>query len=152
MNCSSKSILTTLVTALAMSAGIVGCSSSNNGSTSSGGTDAGGGATFTQVYTTILQPTCSSCHSPAGGDKFLDFSSQATAYATLAGAPSGPACGTEGLSSHVVAGNAATSLLYEKVSESKPPCGSQMPLNGSPISEADQELIATWIDDGALNN
>jgi hypothetical protein len=30
--------------------------------------------------------------------------------------------------------------------------GSQMPLNAPPLSTADQELIAAWINTGALND
>ncbi len=64
---------------------------------------------------------------------------------------SGPACGGTA-AVRVVAGSAATSLLYEKVSEATPPCGAQMPLDLMPLSAGDQEKIENWINAGALND
>lgn len=52
----------------------------------------------------------------------------------------------------VVAGDAGTSLLFEKVSSNSPPVGARMPLDGAPLSDADIALIGDWIDEGAANN
>jgi hypothetical protein len=129
------------------------------GSSAAPPADAGGAidspastATFTQVYTTILQPTCSPCHHPGGEGSFQDFSSQSRAYAALVGVKAaGPACGLSG-ETRVVAGNASQSLLFQKVSESSPPCGSQMPLGGPPLSSAQVTLIEDWVNGGAAND
>jgi hypothetical protein len=131
------------------------------GSGSAQATDTGGAgdaavaaapATFTEIYATILQPTCSVCHTPGGIGAFQDFSSQSSAYAALVGVKaSGPSCGSSG-ETRVVAGNASQSLLFQKISEANPPCGSPMPLGGPPLSSAQTTLIEGWINAGALDD
>src|SRR5580704_8562125 len=137
----------------------VGCGGGGGGSSSSPGTDMGSvgaaaatPATFTEVYMTILQPTCSPCHKPGGVGSFQDFSSQSSAYTALVGVKaSGPSCGSSN-ETRVVPGNASQSLLFQKVSEANPPCGSQMPLGGPPLSSAQMTLVEAWINAGALND
>jgi hypothetical protein len=128
-------------------------SDSVNGSTAA--SDPGSAPTFTNVYSEIIGLDCTSCHIPGGKGSFLEMSTQATAYMNLVGVKAdGPSCGGSGLV-RVVAGDATASLLYEKVSESTPPCGSQMPLGCSGsvcLSLADQREIADWINGGALDN
>jgi hypothetical protein len=123
---------------------------------SSSSTPAGDGGigspTFTNVYTTVLEPNCSLHHATGAVDGFLTFETKANAYKTLVNVKaSGPNCGQSG-ETRVVPGSASTSLLYQKVSETTPPCGSQMPLNANPLSVADQQLIEDWINAGAPNN
>ena len=121
-------------------------------SVTTGGDAATAAATFTEVYAQILQPVCSSCHRPGGEGLFQDFSSQSAAYGALVGVKaSGPSCGTSG-DTRVVPGNASESLLFQKVSEATPPCGSPMPLGGPPLSSAQVTLIQDWINAGAPNN
>jgi hypothetical protein len=129
-----------------------GCSSSTSSSSSPGET----APTFTEVYNDVMVPNgCSSHHIATGPDDFLDMSTQANAYKNLVGVKAdGPKCGTSGLT-RVVAGNASESLMYEKVSEAKPPCGGQMPLGcsaSSCLSTSDQQEIQNWINAGAMNN
>jgi hypothetical protein len=125
-----------------------GCSSSSPSSSSSPAETA---PTFTEVYSDIVGPICSKCHNP-NGEKFLDMSTQANAYANLVGVKAdGPACGTSGLT-RVVAGNASASLMFEKVSEAKPPCGARMPFNETPLTSAQQSEIENWINAGAMND
>jgi hypothetical protein len=113
--------------------------------------DAAAPATFTAVYGEILEPTCSPCHRPGGEGAFQDFSSQPAAYAALVGVKAlGPSCGSSG-ETRVVPGNAAQSLLFQKVSETSPPCGSPMPLGGPPLQSAQVTLIEDWINAGAPN-
>ena len=116
------------------------------------GNAAGAPATFTAVYTEVLGPTCRTCHQPGGIGSFQDFSSQAVAYGALVGVKaSGPSCGSSG-QTRVVPGNASGSLLYQKVSESSPPCGAMMPLGGPPLTSAQVTLIEDWIKSGAQND
>lgn len=104
---------------------------------------------FAEVYTTILSPICTGCHSAAGGPSGrLDMGTQALAYANLVGKPAASgACGPSGLT-RVVANHASESLLYQKVSGTQT-CGVRMPRNQPPLSAANIELIRRWIDTGA---
>lgn len=133
----------------ACGSGSVSAQATNAGSAAD---NAGAPATFTEIYATILKPTCSECHRPDGIGSFQDFSSQSSAYTALVGVKaSGPSCGTSG-KTRVVAGNASQSLLFQKVSEANPPCGSQMPLGGPPIASAQMTLVENWINAGALDD
>ena len=133
---------------------LIACGSGSSAATGNGTAAAGDAtapATFTAVYTEILQPTCSPCHQPGGEGAFQDFSSQAAAYSALVGAKaSGPSCGSGG-AIRVVPGNASQSLLFQKVSEASLPCGSPMPLGGPPLPSAQVMLIEDWINAGAPN-
>ncbi|HXU64953.1 MAG TPA: hypothetical protein VN962_24815 [Polyangia bacterium] len=109
------------------------------GSGGSGGVKGTGGsggssgtATFTQIYTQILSVSCagSQCHNP-GSQKGISFSSQSTAYSAV--------------KSRVTAGNATGSSFYSTVnSGSMPPTGK--------LPAAQLQMIADWINAGALNN
>lgn len=52
----------------------------------------------------------------------------------------------------VVPGNSAASLLFQKLASDTPPVGVRMPRNASPLEQAQIDLFATWIDEGALDN
>jgi hypothetical protein len=109
-------------------------------------------ATFTEVYTTILQPTCSPCHNPSGEGPFQDFSSQSLAYAALVGVKaSGPSCDSSN-EERVVPGNASQSLLFQKISSQGPPCGAPMPLGAAPLLAPQVMLVEAWINAGALDD
>jgi hypothetical protein len=124
--------------------------------------------TFTNVYANVLSPRCISCHRPGGSGVnagMLDMSTQATAYANLVGVTSaGTGAGTSGVTCataalpRVAAGNAVGSLLFNKVNSklaaTLAACGSPMPLPGSAaaLTQAQVDLIAGWIDAGALND
>lgn len=91
------------------------------------------------IFNELISPTgrCTSCHSfdaPAGGldlsDTFID------AIYKIVGDP-------------VVPGNPRGSRLFNKVNCSEPDQGSQMPLNGVPLSVEERELIYDWIEQGA---
>ena len=136
--------------------GTLACSGGSHGAPEADPGDIGDSApataTFTEVYTTILGPVCSGCHTPGGDGSFQDFSSQSGAYVALVGVTaSGPGCGSSG-EQRVVAGNASQSLLFQKVSEANPPCGSRMPLGGQPLSGTQLTLIENWIKQGAQND
>jgi hypothetical protein len=123
---------------------------------------------FTEVYTKVIQPTCNSdfCHYSGVGIRYsaLDLSSQVTAYWSLFAQPAmGASCSEMG--TRVVPGQPENSILYRKVSEAMPPCGSQMPANpttlrstgtttfsGTALTADQQMLIYNWILEGAQNN
>jgi hypothetical protein len=135
---------------------LIACSSGSTSAVGGGavvdGDAAAAPATFTEVYTEVLQPICSSCHRPGGEGSFQDFSSQSAAYAALVGVKgSGPSCGSSG-ETRVVPGRSSESLLFQKVSETSPPCGARMPLGGPALSSAQTTLIEEWINAGALND
>ncbi|HVZ87916.1 MAG TPA: hypothetical protein VHG72_13160 [Polyangia bacterium] len=123
---------------------------------------------FTAVYTQIIRPTCSNdfCHYNGVGIRYsaLDMSSQVYAYWGLVGQPcSGPSCSEMG--TRVIPGQPQNSILYLKVSETMPPCGSQMPadpvaltasgtsvFSGNALPDDQQQLIYDWIEEGAQND
>lgn len=126
--------------------------------------------TFTNVYATIIGAKCIGCHRPGGGGVTvggLDMSTPAAAFTNLVGVnAAGTGAGTSGITCasvmpplvRVAPNASATSLLFNKVHSKtigvQPPCGSAMPL-GAPtavLSQAEDDLIAAWIDAGALNN
>jgi hypothetical protein len=143
--------------------------SDSGSSDSSTGADTGlvdaGPPTFTNVWTSIISTHCSGCHGGAGtglSEGMLDMSTQAMAYADLVGgdggtgvAAAGSGCGTSGLK-RVVPGSAATSLIYEKVvaktDDAGAPCGIPMPAAGAALTTEQDDLIAAWINAGALND
>lgn len=52
----------------------------------------------------------------------------------------------------VVPGDPSSSYLYLKLSESEPPFGTQMPQRFEYLSDEQVQLIADWIDQGAIEN
>jgi hypothetical protein len=112
-----------------------GGNKATGGTTGTGGTMGMGGAsgaTFTQVYQMILSVSCtgSQCHNPGSQGGFT-FSSQSSAYTAI--------------KSRVVAGNANSSSVYTLVN------GGRMPPTGK-LSSTMINLLASWINAGALNN
>jgi hypothetical protein len=124
--------------------------------TASCGGSSGGGTRFSQVYSTIISSRCLPCHSVGTGATagMLDMSSEQTAYSNLVGvkAKGVGGCSASGLT-RVIPGSAQTSLLYEKVksklTQGNPPCGDSMPDDATTLSQAQVDLIETWIDEGA---
>jgi hypothetical protein len=124
--------------------------------------------TFTNVYANVIGARCTGCHRPGSSGVnvgILDMSTQAAAYANLVGvASAGTGAGTSGVTCasiavpRVSAGNATASLLYNKVASKlaavTPACGSPMPLpaTSTPLTQAQVDLIAAWINAGALND
>ena len=52
----------------------------------------------------------------------------------------------------VVAGDPDSSLAYLKVITDTPPVGARMPLSSPALSQAEQDLLRTWIEEGAEDN
>jgi hypothetical protein len=110
------------------------------------------------VYSDVLSGSCVTCHSPGGvGNSAgaLNMSSQTLAYTNLQGSAAGSSCKGGGYEL-VVPGDAAMSLLFEKVESTSPPCGGEMPYGcaGGPtcLSAAQVQEIEDWINEGAKND
>ena len=113
---------------------------------------------FADVYVNEIGCICLPCHTPPNGNGYrngkLDLSSSTTAYTNLVGVPAaGTACGTKNLT-RVVAGSAATSLLYNKVNsklagQPAAPCGAGMPDNATSLTAGQVMDIENWINGGA---
>ena len=91
---------------------------------------------------------CGSCHTPGGKTPigFLVGGLDLTSYTTLR------AGGVRSMASIVVAGNACSSVLLQKV-EPGPPFGARMPLDGPTyLADDDFEVITDWIVEGARDN
>ncbi|MEI7687540.1 MAG: DUF1549 domain-containing protein, partial [Planctomycetota bacterium] len=90
-------------------------------------------ADFEKQVTPILQQRCLSCHNPTKSKGSLDLS---TRNGLLEGGANGPA---------IVPGESAKSLLTLVVRGPAP----KMPRQGDPLSLAEIETLARWIDAGA---
>jgi hypothetical protein len=96
----------------------------------------------------VFNSTCVVCHQGAGqGGLSLE---PGKAYTNLVGIKS-----TESSLMRVQAGSPDQSYLINKLQGTQIQAGgqgAQMPLNGTPLSSAQIELIRQWISQGALNN
>ena len=126
--------------------------------------------TFTNVYASIIGVRCTGCHRPGGGGVtvgMLDMSTQTVAYASLVNVnAAGIGAGTSGVTCasvmpplvRVIPSDSANSLLFNKVHSklvgTPAPCGSPMPLPAAavPLKQSEVDLIAAWIDAGAMND
>jgi hypothetical protein len=125
---------------------LLACSSQAPEKAGDGGGAGAASVTFAEVYRAVLAP-CTSCHAGiVARFNGLDLGTQATAYTNLVGVHASGNC--SGI--FVVRGSAATSVLYQKVTS--PRCGSLMPQNAPPLSQANLDLLKRWIDEGAPDN
>ena len=125
------------------------------------GTSGCGSESFAKIYQDIIAPDtymCSSpvCHGkPASGSASvgnLELMTKDIAYADLVGVKSdGVLCG-DADRPRVVKGNAAGSLLVQKLRAETVMCGSVMPVTGTTITDAELARITSWINAGACNN
>lgn len=95
-----------------------------------------------QIQAQVLAPNCgnSGCHSASNPALGLDLVSP-NLEARLVNVPAS-GCGEQTL---VVAGNAAHSYLFTKLTQDAPPCGDRMPLGAAPLSSAQVECLQTWV-------
>ena len=129
---------------------------------------------FTEVYTTTIQPKCSNdfCHYNGVALPFsgLDLSSKVRAYSSLVGMPCmGNNCSQRG--ARVVPWQPEISVMYLKLLDQMPPgtirCGNQMPVDmttfrtngiselkfsGTTLPADEQRRIHDWIQEGAQDN
>jgi hypothetical protein len=158
-----REILISGLAALVLTA-VTGCPSKGSTAGGSAGTGAGvaGGssapaATFTQIYDMIFPRTtnahCDMCHGlpafDASNGNLATGMDKTSTYNALVGKTSmGSMCLGKQL---VVAGQPDMSLLLQKV-KPNPPCGIRMPNGGMPLSDAQIEMIRSWIAAGAKND
>ena len=99
----------------------------------------------------ILNTDCFRCHRVNGEADLFGIALQVgeeVAFELLVNQPSS----LDANLTLVVPGDAASSLLFNKVASDTPPTGARMPLREAPLSAESIELIRDWIDQGALNN
>lgn len=87
--------------------------------------------TFSSLKSMIFMPKCASCH-PNNSFSLFDVSD----YTQVSG--------------RVVSGNAGTSYLYRRVTDSA--YGTVMPQGAPQLSGTEKQAIADWINNGAQNN
>lgn len=118
-------------------------------STYSWGFITGSSSTSTVSFATDVQPifnsNCTVCHISGGQALFLPLTN-GVSYDNLVNKASTYTVGSK----LVVPCDSSNSILYKRISGTS--VGSQMPKGGSALNSSDQNLIKTWIDEGALNN
>lgn len=124
------------------------CGGGGGGSYGGGG---GGGAqglgleaNFASIQSKLFTPICTACHTGASAPQGLRLDS-ANSYALLVGVASAevPAL------ARVAPNDPNNSYLIQKL-EGTAAVGGRMPLGGTPLTQADIDMIRQWITDGAL--
>ncbi len=115
-----------------------------------GGSSGGGGSTpptlqanFTSIQDNVLTPICAPCHAGAGAPQGLRLDA-ANSYALLVGVASSEQPSLQ----RVAPGDPNDSYLIKKL-EGTASVGGRMPLGGTPLAQADIDVIRQWITDGA---
>jgi hypothetical protein len=130
-----------------------GCGGDGSSPAASDSTAATFSAIYAMAFPTTTNARCEFCHSmppnDVGNGKLHMGTDQATAYAALVGqvSASGRCVGRP----LVVPNQPDMSLLLQKLSPN-PPCGSRMPLGGTPFTDAQLEMVRGWIAAGAKND
>lgn len=133
---------------LAMGIVLTACNSDSDNTITGPDIDNNGGGQIENVkYSTQVAPifaaTCSGsgCHSP-GAQSGVRLGSWSQATSSVGQRYGGPI---------ILSGNAAGSPLIDKLGSS-PRFGSRMPAGGGSLTATQIQTIATWINEGALNN
>lgn len=100
-------------------------------------------ATFDSFQQNIFTPICTQCHLGASAPKGLRLD-EANSYALLVGVSSAEQPSLQ----RVRPGDPDNSYLIQKL-EGTAAVGGQMPLNGTPLTQAQIDVIRQWITDGA---
>lgn len=106
------------------------------------------GPIFSEIQASVFTPTCavSGCHTGSGAPQGLQLDA-ANSYTLLVGVAS-----TEDAAVlRVSPGDPDSSYLIHKL-EGNASVGGQMPLNGTPLSQANIDSIRQWITDGAIDD
>jgi len=114
-------------------------------------------AKWSEIYAMLFpmptNPRCNACHAMpandvANGNLFVGADKDSAYMALVGKASMSSRCMSKVL---VVPFKPDESLMLEKLSEN-PPCGSRMPLGGTPFTEAQLEMVRGWIAAGAKND
>jgi hypothetical protein len=133
---------------------MAGAAASSGGASGGAAGQAAPGASFSAVYAMMFpmetNARCNACHAnPAndvGNGKLSMGMDKATAYAAIVGKASASShCMNQML---VVPGKPEASLFYLKLTAT-PPCGVRMPNGGNAFTEAQLEMVRSWISAGA---
>lgn len=114
-----------------------------------GGGGGGGGApsvlepTFASIQENVFTPICTACHVGAAAPQGLRLD-EANSYGLLVDVPSAEVPATL----RVKPGDPDASYLIQKL-EGTAAVGGRMPLNGTPLPQADIDVIRQWITEGA---
>lgn len=138
-----------LVLLISIGMGITACSDNSSGSNegnNGGGGNTGGSTepTFANVQT-IFNGNCatSGCHNASSQQSGVNLSSYTSAINSV---------GSQYGEKVIQPNDADGSPLVDKISSENPQFGARMPLNGTPLSDNQINLIRQWIDEGAQNN
>lgn len=124
---------------VAAALGLAGC-----GSGSGAGIDTGPLVpTIESIQANVFDAFCISCHDGATAPLGLRLDA-ANSYALLVGVPSVEVPSVQ----RVRSGNPNASYLIQKL-EGTAPVGGRMPLGGTPLPQADIDVVRQWIADGA---
>jgi hypothetical protein len=136
--------------AITAAAAIVSCGSGGGSGSSSGDGGGGGGgggsdleATFASIQDNVFTPICVGCHTGATAPLGLRLD-EANSFALLVGVASEQ----EPSLQRVEPGDPNASYLIRKL-EGTATVGGRMPLGGTPLPQADIDVIRQWIIDGA---
>ena len=99
-------------------------------------------ATFASIQENVFTPRCTICHAGASAPQGLRLDEQ-NSYGLLVGVPSVQ----EPSLQRVEPGNPDDSYLIRKLEGTG--SGARMPLDGTPLPQADIDVIRQWITDGA---
>ncbi|MBN1239784.1 MAG: hypothetical protein JXB36_14870 [Gammaproteobacteria bacterium] len=120
---------------------------SSPGGGSNGGGNGGGNpaleATFQSIQDNVFTPICTACHAGASAPLGLRLDED-NSYGLLVGVASVQQPDLQ----RVEPGNPDDSYLIHKL-EGTAAVGGRMPLNGTPLPQADIDVIRQWITDGA---
>ncbi len=108
------------------------------------------GVTLARVQAEVFTPRCAipSCHAGAEPTGRLVLAGDGVRAALLGVSGMGVQCSGVA-TTRVVAGDPMGSLLFRKISEDSPPCGTRMPQGSPPLEAPLIELVRLWIAEGA---
>lgn len=132
-----------------------GSGTGGSGSSGTGGTSGGGDCTGGNSGDQIVAGTCatSGCHGGSASTinligAGLDLTVNSTIGSRLVGVTSpgkgGSMCGGNSEPYLTSGTNPATGLLIDKISQSTPPCGFQMPSGNPPLTADQQQCVIQW--------